>query len=154
VQALVQRYLEKMAVLNETIFTADAIYVPTPILFGRAVDALVAFVDRYQGFHLLLSTPWISPEIQAVADDSTAHMIAEIEKIILGKAPRMDETEAHVAAEVLMHMIKGMLLLVEAAHADHRPAVVREFKRMDIAYLTTLSGQSSAAPPPGRGAQP
>ena len=30
-QALAERYLEKMALLNETVFTADAVYVPISV---------------------------------------------------------------------------------------------------------------------------
>jgi AcrR family transcriptional regulator len=141
-QALAERYLEKMALLNETVFTPDAVYVPTEVLFGRTVDALVAFADRYKGFQQLFSTPWISPELQATADATTRQMIAEIQKIIMGQAPHLDAAEAQVAAQVLMHMVKGVLPLVEAADPAQRPAIVAEFKRMGVAYLAAFSGET------------
>ena len=139
-QALAQRYLEKVTLLNEQVFTPDAVYVPTAVLFGRTVDILVDFADRNKGFHQLFSTPWLSPELQAVGDASTNQMIAEIQKIMMGKAPHLPEGEAHVAAQVLMHMIKGLLPLVETAVPEQRPAIIAEFKRMGMAYLTAVTG--------------
>lgn len=137
-QALAQRYLEKMTLLNEAVFTADAVYVPLEILFGRTVDTLVAVAERNRGFHQLFNMPWISPELQAVADASTKAMVTEIRKIIMGKAPHLKEADANVAAQVLMNMIKGLLPMVETADSDQRPAIIAEFKRMGVAYLTTL----------------
>lgn len=138
-QALAQRYLEKMAMLNENVFTPDAIYVPTPILIERAVDTLVEFVDKNKGFNQLFSAPWLSPELQAVADASTNQMILEVQKIFQGKSPQLSDEESYVAAQALMHMIKGMLPLVETAVPEQRPAVIAEFKRMGIAYLTAVT---------------
>lgn len=138
VQALAQRYLEKMTLLNETVFTPDAVYVPVEVLFGRTVDALVDFMARNQGFHQLFSNPWISPELQAVAEGATAQMITEAKKIFLGKAPHLDEVQAQAAAEVLIHMVSGVLSAVETAVPDRRPLVIAEFKRMGVAYLNDV----------------
>lgn len=137
-QALAQKYLEKIAVLNGEVFTPDAVYVPTPVLFARTVDILVAFTEQYKGFHQLFTMPWILPELQAVANASTSEMIAEIQKIFMGKAPHLSTEETHVAAQVLMHMIQGVLPLVETADPAQRDAIITEFKRMGAAYLTAV----------------
>ena len=138
-QALGQRYMEKLAMFNEKVFTPDAVYVPIPILFERTVDTLVEFVDKNKGLNQLFSAPWLSPELQAVADASTNQMILEVQKIIKGKAPQLNEDEAYAAAQALMHMIRGTLPLVETAVPEQRPAIIAEFKRMGTAYLTAIT---------------
>ncbi len=145
-QALAGRYLEKMAILNEVVFTPDAVYVPIPILIDRAVDALVAFVDKNQGIHQLFDTPWILPELQTVADEATNQMIVEVQKIVLGKAPHLSEARAFVVAQALLQMIKGMLSLVETAVPEERPPLITEFKRMGVTYLEAAIADSSESP--------
>lgn len=137
-QALAQRYLEKVSLLNETVFTPDAIYVPVDVLFGRTVEALVDFMGRNQGFHQLFKNPWISPELQAVSETATAQMTAEVKRIVLGKAPHLADEVAQAAAEVLVHMVSGVLPAVETAVPAERPLIIAEFKRMGIAYLNAV----------------
>lgn len=137
-QALAQRYLEKVSLLNETVFTPDAIYVPVEVLFDRTVETLVGFMLRNQGFHQLFNSPWISPELQAVAEAATAQMIVEIKKIFLGKAPQLADEQAQAAAEVLVHMVSGVLSAVETAVPPQRDLVIAEFKRMGIAYINAV----------------
>jgi AcrR family transcriptional regulator len=138
-QALGQRYLEKLAMFNENVFTPDAIYVPIPILFERTVDTLAEFVDKNRGLNQLFSAPWLSPDLQAVSDASTNQMILEVQKILKGKAPHLTDEETYVAAQALMHMIRGMLPLVETAVSEQRAAIIAEFKRMGTAYLTAVT---------------
>lgn len=137
-QALAQRYLEKVTLLNETVFTPDAIYVPVDVLFGRTVDGLVDFMARSQGFHQLFNSPWISPELQAVSDAATAQMIMKVKQIFLGKAPHLADEQAQAAAAVLVHMVSGVLTLVETAVPAQRPLIITEFKRMGVAYLNAV----------------
>ena len=137
-QALAQRYLEKVTLLNETVFTPDAIYVPVDVLFGRTVDGLVDFLARNQGFHQLFSNPWISPELQAVSEAATAQMTLEVKKIFLGKAPHLGDEVAQAASEVLIHMVSGVLSAVETAVPPQRDLIIAEFKRMGIAYLNAV----------------
>ena len=142
-QALARKYLEKMALLNETVFTPDAIYVPTPILLDRAVDALVDFGDRNQGFHQLFNSPGILPQLQVVAEEATNQMILEVQKIVAGKAPHLTEERSFVISQVLMHMIKGILPLIETAVPAERPALIAEFKRMGVTYLEAATAETA-----------
>ena len=89
----------------------------------------------------MFSTLWITPELKAAADHSTEVIVREIETVMLGKVPQMSQEEAHITAQVLMYMIKGLLPLVETADPEQRPAIIREFKQMGTAYLTTLTGE-------------
>lgn len=141
-QALAERYLEKMTILNEVVFTPDAVYVPTSVLIDRAVEALVAFVDKNQGIHQLFDAPWILPQLQVVADEATKQMIVEVQKIVLGKAPHLSEAHAFVVSQALLQMVKGMLSLVETAVPEERPALITEFKRMGVTYLEAAIADS------------
>ena len=142
--ALAQRKLEKMTLLNEAVFTPDAIYVPTPILLERTVDTLVDFMDRNKGLHHLFSMPWLLPELQEIADRTTSQMIVEVQKVMQGKAPNLREEEAHVAAQAMVHMVQGLLPWVETAVPEQRPAIIAEFKRMGIAYMNAVTGETAA----------
>ncbi len=141
--ALAQRYLEKMALLNETVFTPDAMYVPTPILLERTVDTLVDFMDRNKGLHHLFSMPWVLPELQEISDRTTNQMILEVQRIIQGKAPDLPEDEAHVAAQAMVYMVRGLLPWVETAVPEERAAIIAEFKRMGIAYMNAVTGETA-----------
>ena len=140
-QGLAQKYMEKMALLNETVFTPDAVYVPTEVLFGRTIDTLVNFSENNQGFHQVFNMPWISPELQAVAEASAEAMIEEIQKLIVGKAPHVSPEEAHIASRVLLNMIKGQLSLVDTADPRDRPTIIAHIKQMGTAYLTSFTGE-------------
>ena len=137
-QALAERYLEKMALLNETVFTPDAVYVPISVLMDRTIDALINFTDKYKGFHQLFNMPWVLPELQTIADQSKNQMVAEVQKIIQGKAPHLTEETTQAAAQTLIYMVQGVLPLIETAVPNQRPPLITEFKRMSITYIEAV----------------
>lgn len=138
IQELGQRYLNEMAQMRAEMFSADSIYAPIPVLMARTVDLFVSFVERHRGFHYIYNSPWVAGDLKSVADVMSEQIVREIERILEGKAPHLPEDERHVAAKVLMYVIKGMLPLLEAAIPANRPQIIEEFKKVGIAYMTEV----------------
>jgi hypothetical protein len=63
-------------------------------------------------------------------------MVEGITHLILVKAPWLSQPEAVIRARTLLHLIQGMLSMIESSHNEEHAAVMKEFKRAWLAYLT------------------
>jgi AcrR family transcriptional regulator len=136
--SLASRYLEDLQTLRGRMFTPDSIYVPTPILFERTVDILVEYSAAHPGSQQIFSSPWVSSELLAVSEAMTAGMIDQIAWILETKAPGLAPTTRAVCAQTLMHVIKGLLPMIEDAGFETRDPLIEEFKRVGLAYLRDI----------------
>ena len=65
-------------------------------------------------------------------------MIEGIMQVVTGRAPNLAREEVMLAAKTLLHIIQGILPLVEAGVGDDRVGAVRELKRAWLAYLRAV----------------
>jgi AcrR family transcriptional regulator len=137
-QALAERYVEKMAQMQEMMFTADSVYAPLPVLIDRSVDLWVEYAQAHPGFHQIFESAWVSPELQTVVQTLKARLAANIEMIIGLKAPGMAQADRAIPAQIMMYLVKGVLGAVETTPADSRATLVKEFKRAGVAYLEAV----------------
>ncbi|MBI1297842.1 TetR family transcriptional regulator [bacterium] len=135
-EALAQQYAADMLALRSTLFPEDVAQIPLPLLVDRTADKLVTFVTQHRGFNHLFGSAWGSPEIAAATEHMKRDMVEGITHLILNKAPWLSPAEAAIRARTLLHLIQGMLSMVEASNNEEYSAVMQEFKRAWLAYLT------------------
>ena len=137
-ETLAQRYATDMLALRAQLFPADVNQLPLPDLVNRTADKLVTFMDEHRGFNHLFGSVWGSPEIAAASERMRADMIEGIMQVVTGRAPNLAREEVMLAAKTLLHIIQGILPLVEAGVGDDRVGAVRELKRAWLAYLRAV----------------
>ncbi len=137
-ETLAQRYATDMLALRAQLFPADMNQMSLPDLVNRTADKLVAFMDDHRGFNHLFGSVWGSPEIAAASERMRADMIEGIMQVVTGRAPSLAREEVMMAAKALLHMIQGLLPLVEAGVGNERVGAIRELKRAWLAYLTAV----------------
>ena len=137
-ETLAQRYATDMLTLRAQLFPADVNQLPLPDLVNRTADKLVTFMDEHRGFNHLFGSVWGSPEIAAASERMRADMIEGIMQVVTGRAPSLAREEVMLAAKTLLHIIQGILPLVEAGVGDDRVGAVRELKRAWLAYLRAV----------------
>lgn len=136
--ALGLRYLDDLRQTSAGVFTRDAIYVPLPVMTARTVDWLVEFNQSHPCFNQLFSGVWVSPELQEAETALMTEMVGHIAVILRGQAPNHDPAHLERCAYVVMHIIKGLLPMIQTGDSDLNPEAVREFKRALLAYLTAV----------------
>lgn len=100
-------------------------------------------LDEHRGFNHLLGSVWASTEIAAAFDQMRRDMIEGITAVILGKAPRLSAAEALPCAQTLLHLIMGILPMIEMSSGVDRAIAIRELKRAWLAYLTAVIEESA-----------
>lgn len=132
------RYLDDLRESSAALFTPDSVYVPLPIIAGRTVDWLVAFERSHPCFNQLFSGVWVNPELQEAETALMDDMIGKIAAILRGQAPKHDPAHLDRCAYVVMHIIKGLLPMIEIDDPVLHGEAVKEFKRALLAYLTAV----------------
>lgn len=110
--------------------------IPLPTLVDRTADKLIDFIDQHRGFNHLFGSVWGSPDIAAAFEQMKGEMIEGITQLILGKAPMLTPVQAVVRARTLLHLIQGLLPMIEGSRDEERGAAIQELKRAWLAYLT------------------
>ena len=142
-EALARHYAADMLALRERLFPVDMVAIPLPTLVAQTADKLVAFLDEHRGFNHLLGSVWASTEIAAAFDQMRRDMIEGITAVILGKAPLLPAAEARPCAQTLLHLIMGILPMIETSNGADRVIAIRELKRAWLAYLTAVIEESA-----------
>jgi AcrR family transcriptional regulator len=140
-EALAQQYAADMLTLRSTLFPEDIAQIPLPLLVDRTAEKLVKFVAQHRGFNYLFGSVWGSPEIAAATERMKREMVEGITQLILSKSPWLSQTEAVIRAQTLLHLIQGILPMIEASRDKDDSAVMKEFKRAWLAYLTAAIQQ-------------
>ena len=138
-EALAQQYAADMLALRTTLFPEDVAQIPLPQLVDRTAEKLVKFVAQHRGFNHLFGSAWGSPEIAAATEHMKRDMVEGITHLILVKAPWLSAPEAVIRARTLLHLIQGMLSMIETSRDEEHAVVMKEFKRAWLAYLTAAT---------------
>ena len=135
---MAQQYANDLLALREQLFTADMHQIPLPTLVEVTADKLVAFMDDHRGFNHLFGSVWGSPEIAAASARMREDMVHGITQVITDRVPQLEVRQRVLAAQTLLHIIQGILPMVEASRDDGRLGAVAELKRAWLAYLAAV----------------
>ena len=142
--ALAQRYVDHLLALRTLLFSGDIAAIPLPTLVDRTADTLIAFVDEHRGYTQLFNHAVFAPEIALTFARMQQEMVEGITAVIMGKAPQMSQATALACAKTLLHLIQGILPLVESSTGAERQIVTRELKRAWLAYLTAVIAEETS----------
>jgi cytochrome P450 len=119
-------------------FPPDAQYAPLPVLVGRAVDMLVLHGAEHARLHELMESGWVSPEIRAVSRAMNEEIEGKIGELLVRRTPTLRVEERRVVAAVMMNLVRGVLSAVQGKGEPERSAIIEEFKRLGVMYLTSV----------------
>jgi AcrR family transcriptional regulator len=142
--ALAQRYVDHLLALRILLFSGDIAAIPLPTLVDRTADTLIAFVDEHRGYTQLFNHAVFAPEIATTFAHMQQEMVEGITAVIMGKAPQMPQAAALACAKTLLHLIQGILPLVESSTGAERQIATRELKRAWLAYLTAVIAEETS----------
>lgn len=135
-KALADRYQQQSHNLFETLFVADAKYLPIEILLDRLIDPYLDMYRKYPVYaHILLGAD-VSADIAAASCGMEEEMIARMGDFIRMLAPQLDKKRAHLVAVICKAVIKMLISLVIASRdKQYQANVIAEVKQMLLGYL-------------------
>lgn len=137
--ALADRYLTRLNELHQTLFTADAIYLPLPVLLDRLIDPFVEFDQCCPAFARILLGSDVSADIARAAQQIEIDTIERIRQLLQMRVPRIDEERALMVALVCKAVVKALLALLATPVGKARQSqVIAEMKGLLLDYLAPL----------------
>jgi AcrR family transcriptional regulator len=137
-EALMARYVERLREAHGAAFDIEVAALPLDEMLDRIVDPLITFERANPGFHALLSDPHVSPELAGAKRPARELMFERIDSILEARAPALEPARRRLAAEVAVHLFRGVLPMITAAEEAELPRVSAEAKRALHGYLAPI----------------
>jgi len=135
-QALAEQYLGEMRESAAEIFAPQDGVLRERV--AQAVDWLVGYAQAHPGFHHIVKSEWVSPEMRAAVEGVFANIHTSVCGIIGASAPHLSERKRGVSAYIVMGMMWGVLDKFSHTPPDLHADLVSELKRAAVGYLEAV----------------
>jgi AcrR family transcriptional regulator len=144
VEALVHRFAERKRELNARAIPVERAHMPLEEIFERVVESHACFMDE---------TPAFGPVYDAVMKGRGGFITSDLYKAIVGqvrdflaaRVPNMPARERETAAITSVSTIHGVMLTACRLPREQRAPLLRELKRMMVAYFRPLEERYGVA---------
>lgn len=134
-QALAEHYLTEMQRSAEAIFVPDGGALSLQSRVEQAVDWLVGYSQDHPGFHHVIKSEWVSPQLRTAVEEMFANIHVSVSAIIGESAPYLSERRRAISAYVVMGMMWGVLDKMTHTPPDLHADLVNELKRAAWVYM-------------------
>jgi AcrR family transcriptional regulator len=132
VEAIGERYAERMRETNEEAMPLEMAHLPAEELFERVLTAQMRFIERTPAFGSVQEA--VHRNCPAI-DESLNHAIAgHVQKFLALRYPRMSEPERWASAMVSVVTVHAIVQLAIQVPPPQRSPVIAEGKRMLVAH--------------------
>lgn len=144
IEGLAHRYAARKRDVNARAIPLEKAHMPLEEVFERVVESHARFLSE---------TPAFAPVCDAVMRGRTGFITDELGEAIVGQVraflaarlPQMPEHDREVAAIASVATIQGVLMTARQLPLDRRKALLRELKRMMVAYFRPLDEKYMSA---------
>lgn len=137
--ALTARYHQQVETMLQTVFVADAKYLPLDILLDRLLDPYLEMYRRYPAYaHILLGSD-VSAEIASASCGMDEEMLCGLTSFFQILAPHLDEKQAKRVATVTKGISKMLIsLVISSGDEQYQMEMIAEVKLVLLRYLTPI----------------
>lgn len=134
--ALAEQYLDEMRESAAVVFATPGI--PLALRVEQAVDWLVGYSQEHPGFHHIVKSEWVSPEMREAVQGVFASILRSVGEIIGEAAPHLSAHRREVCAYVAVGMLWGVLEKFSHTPPDIHADLMAELKRAATGYLESV----------------
>ena len=136
--ALAEYYTDRLREVIDAVLADGVTGLPLDALLDRVLDPLVAFYVRNPACTVLFNGPDSPQRLTDPHLPLHTAMLNRVGALLAVIAPRLPDDHLARAAEVAVHLFKGVLPLVIGASPEDRPAYTTELRRALIGYFGLL----------------
>jgi AcrR family transcriptional regulator len=146
-QALATRYVDELALTQESAFSADLAYVTLDELLDQVVDPLVRFNIANPGFQVLFADSAVPRQVASAPVQLHDAVLGRVEAMIAARAPDLPREQRIRVARVSVQVFRAILPLVLSSSPEEQEAIVGELKNVLRGYLAPLTGEPRPSGP-------
>jgi len=144
IEALARRFAERKRELNARAIPIERADMPLEEVFERVIDSHANFVDQTPAFGPVYDAVLKGPG-GFITSDLFDALVGQVRAFIAARLPHISAKERETAAVTSVSTIHGVMLTVSRLPRDQRAPVLRELKRMMVAYFRPLEEPPATA---------
>jgi AcrR family transcriptional regulator len=147
IEALARRFADRKRDLNARAIPVERADMSLEEIFERVVDSHSRFIDETPAFGPVYDAVTKGPG-GFITSDLFEALVGQVRAFLAASMPQMPLKEREAAALTSVSTIHGVLVTVSRLPREQRGPVLRELKRMMVAYFRPLAERYSPKPPP------
>lgn len=140
VEALAERYHAEMRALYDRLFSALDPELTVRQMIDHLIDPLVAYNVSNKAFESLFCSPQAPMQQMTAVGALRAEIIGRANALFGARRPEMDASQRSIYVAVSVHAVEALLPLASRGETERRAEMLREIKRLLIAYLEPVLG--------------
>lgn len=145
-QALAQRYHQRLRAIHETVLTEETARLPMPEVYDRVIRALADFHRTNPGFRGLFFGSPTSAGLAEAARLLHEECVLRVEGMISTRHPDLAPEWRKMLATINVEVLKALLPLSEQGDEEYRERVLAEIKRLLLGYMRQATIGLTAIP--------
>jgi AcrR family transcriptional regulator len=149
IDALARRFADRKRELNARAIPVERADMPLEEIFERVIDSHASFVDQTPAFGPVYDAVLKGPG-GFITSDLFEALVGQVRTFLAARVPRMPVKERETAALTSVSTIHGVMLTTARLPREQRAPLLRELKRMMVAYFQPLEERYTTAKPATR----
>ena len=150
IEALARRFAERKREMNADAVPIDRAHMPLEDIVGRAVDSHARFLAESPAFVPIYDAVTQGRAASCVNEELVDALVSQVRDFLAARFPAMREQERNTAALLSVATMHGVLLTAMRLPPRARGPLLRELKRMLVAYFAPLDARYATTHGRGR----
>ena len=142
VKALAARYHETIRKLYDELFSSLSKEQPLARMVDHLIDPLVGYNARNRAFQALFCSILVPLRMSSAVAEVRTEVISRVHRIFAERQPDLPPERRSICVLVSVHAVEALLPLATDENGEVNQDVVREIKRLLLAYLEPILGNS------------
>jgi AcrR family transcriptional regulator len=136
-EALAATYVQEMGESSPDVFRASNL--PLEEQVKRTVLYLVEFANQHPGFHHLMKSSWVSPELRVSIEAMFGQMHNAVAAMIGSFGPHLTERQRRVSGHMVMGMVYGVISMLPKIPTEVHDDIIIEVICSVAIYIETTT---------------
>ena len=146
IEALARRFADRKRELNARAIPVERANMPLEEIFERVIDSHATFVDETPAFGPVYDAVLKGPG-GFITSDLFEALVGQVRMFLAARVPEMPAKDRETAAVTSVSTIHGVMLTTARLPREQRGPLLRELKRMMVAYFRPLEERYTVAIP-------
>jgi len=140
VEALAERFHTATRDLYDRLFAELTTDLTLAQMIDYLIDPLVAYTSSNPAFEVLFCSVITPRSLGSAVSAVRAEIVDRVHALFYAKRPDLSEQRREIYVAVSVQAVEALLPLASTGEEAHRAEVLREIKRMLLAYLSPVLG--------------